>query len=189
QGPRFFSLSHGLAALVGLVSAVGIGAGIFGAVLGTSRDFAGLIAVVALVGAGQALSLETDDGTISVAAVGSLAAASLFGLRAALAVAFTTAVVEWSARRQRVHQVLFNIGALVLASLGSVGVLSLASHALGRWQDLITGTPAACSSSPSRSAATSVFRRRSSTCSVTPRSSTTSASWRSRMRSCSSRRA
>src|SRR5438034_1051374 len=75
QGPRFFSLSHGLAALVGLVSAVGIGAGIFGAVLGASNDFAGLIAIIALVGAGQALSLETDDGTISVAAVGSLAAA------------------------------------------------------------------------------------------------------------------
>src|SRR5712691_7671381 len=125
QGPRFFSLSHGLAALVGLVCAVGIGAGVLGAILGASSDFAGLIAIVALVGAGQALSLETDDGTISVAAVGSLAAASLFGFRAAFAVAFTTAVVEWSARRQRVHQVLFNIGALSLASLGAVGVFSL----------------------------------------------------------------
>jgi diguanylate cyclase (GGDEF)-like protein/putative nucleotidyltransferase with HDIG domain len=136
QGPRFFALSHGLALLVGLVCTVGIGAGILGAVLGSSRDFAGLIAVVALVGAGQALSLETDDGTISVAAVGSLAAASLFGLRAALAVAVTTAVVEWSARRQRVHQVLFNIGALVCASLGSVGVFSLAPQQRGGWHDL-----------------------------------------------------
>jgi diguanylate cyclase (GGDEF)-like protein/putative nucleotidyltransferase with HDIG domain len=137
QGPRFFSLSHGLALLVGLVCTVGIGAGVLGAVLGSSHDFAGLIAVVALVGAGQALSLETDDGTISVAAVGSLAAASLFGLRAALAVAFTTAVVEWSARRQRVHQVLFNVGALSAASLGSVGVFALAPHHRGGWHDLI----------------------------------------------------
>jgi diguanylate cyclase (GGDEF)-like protein/putative nucleotidyltransferase with HDIG domain len=137
QGPRFFALSHGLALLVGLVCTVGIGAGVLGAVLGSSHDFAGLIAIVALVGAGQALSLETDDGTISVAAVGSLAAASLFGLRAALAVAVTTAVVEWSARRQRVHQVLFNIGALVLASLGSVGVFSLAPSQHGGWHDLI----------------------------------------------------
>jgi diguanylate cyclase (GGDEF)-like protein/putative nucleotidyltransferase with HDIG domain len=137
QGPRFFSLSHGLAALVGLVSAVGIGAGILGAILGASNDFAGLIAIVALVGVGQALSLETDDGTISVAAVGSLAAASLFGFRAALAVAFTTAIVEWSARRQRVHQVLFNIGALALASLGAVGVFSLTPSHHGGWHDLV----------------------------------------------------
>jgi diguanylate cyclase (GGDEF)-like protein/putative nucleotidyltransferase with HDIG domain len=136
QGPRFFSLSHGLAALVGLVCAVGIGAGVLGAVLGASSDFAGLIAVVGLVGAGQALSLETDDGTISVAAVGSLAAASLFGVRAALAVAFTTAIVEWSARRQRVHQVLFNVGALTLASLGAAGVFSLAPARHGGWHDL-----------------------------------------------------
>jgi diguanylate cyclase (GGDEF)-like protein/putative nucleotidyltransferase with HDIG domain len=137
QGPRFFSLSHGLAALVGLVCAVGIGAGVAAAVLGSSGDFAGLIAVVALVGAGQALSLETDDGTISVAAVGSLAAASLFGLRAALAVALATAIVEWSARRQRFHQVLFNVGALTLASLGAVGIFSLAPHLGGGWHDLL----------------------------------------------------
>ncbi len=137
QGPRFFSLSRGLATLVGLVSVVGIGAGVTGAILGASNDFAGLLAVVALVGAGQALSLETDDGTISVAAVGSLAAASLFGLRAALAVAFTTAIVEWSARRQRVHQVLFNVGALALASLGSVGVFSFATVHRGGWRDLV----------------------------------------------------
>jgi diguanylate cyclase (GGDEF)-like protein/putative nucleotidyltransferase with HDIG domain len=136
QGPRFFSLSRGLAVLVGLVCAVGIIAGIAAAIVGTSSDFVGLIAIVALVGAGQALSLETDDGTISVAAVGSLAAASLFGLRAALAVAFTTAIVEWSARRQRVHQVLFNVGVLTLASLGAVGVLSLAPHVHGGWHDL-----------------------------------------------------
>ena len=119
QGPRFFSLSHGLAALVGLVAVVGIGSGVAGAIFGSSTDLVGLIAIILLVGCGQALSLETDDGTISVAAVGALSAASLFGLRAALVVAVTTAVVEWSARRQRVHQVLYNIGALVLASLGA----------------------------------------------------------------------
>jgi diguanylate cyclase (GGDEF)-like protein/putative nucleotidyltransferase with HDIG domain len=136
QGPRFFSLSHGLAALVGLVCTVGIGAGILGVILGASHDFAGLAAVVALVGAGQALSLETDDGTISVSAVGALAGAALFGFRAGLVLAITIAVVEWSARRQRIHQVLFNIGALTLASLGAVSIFSLAPSHRGGWHDL-----------------------------------------------------
>jgi diguanylate cyclase (GGDEF)-like protein/putative nucleotidyltransferase with HDIG domain len=137
QGPRFFALSHGLATLVGLVATVGIGAGIAGALFGSSRDFAGLVAVVALVGAGQALALETDEGTISVAAVGALTAAALFGLRAGLVVACTTTIVEWSARRTRAHHVLFNIGALTLASLGAVAVFSAAPGHRGGVHDLV----------------------------------------------------
>jgi diguanylate cyclase (GGDEF)-like protein/putative nucleotidyltransferase with HDIG domain len=135
--PRFLSLSHRLAAMVGLVSVLGIGAGIAGAVLGSSQDVVGVIAIVALVAAGQALSLGTDDGTISVAAVGSLSAASLFGLRAALAVAFTTSIVEWSSRRQSVHHVLFNIGALTLATLAAVGVFSAVPVTHGGLHDLV----------------------------------------------------
>ena len=101
HGPRFLSLSRRLAVFVGVVSAVGVTAGILGAIFGTSTDWVGLLAIIALVGAGQALALEVDDGSISVSAVGALAGAALFGPRAALALAITTAAVEWSARGSR----------------------------------------------------------------------------------------
>jgi diguanylate cyclase (GGDEF)-like protein/putative nucleotidyltransferase with HDIG domain len=125
HGPTFFSLSKRLAAVVGLVGLVGSAAGIAGLVFGASHDVSGLVAIIALVGAGQALALELDLGSISVSAVGALAGAALFGPRAALALALTTAAVEWSARRQSLHHVLFNIGALSLASLAAVGAFSL----------------------------------------------------------------
>ena len=91
HGPRFLSLSPRLAAFVGVVSCVGVAAGLLGAFFGTSTDWIGLLAIVALVGAGQALALEVDDGSISVSAVGAIAGAALFGARAALALAITTA--------------------------------------------------------------------------------------------------
>ena len=122
HGPRFFSLSKRLAALVGLVAFVGAAAGIAGLVFGHSTDILGLVAIIALVGAGQALALQVDDGTISVSAVGALAGAAIFGPRAALALAVTTAALEWSARRAVFHQALFNVGALSLASLAAAGV-------------------------------------------------------------------
>jgi diguanylate cyclase (GGDEF)-like protein/putative nucleotidyltransferase with HDIG domain len=125
HGPTFFSLSKRLAAVVGLVGLVGTAAGVAGLVFGNTHDLAGMIAIIALVGAGQALALELDLGSISVAAVGAIAGAALFGPRAALALAITTAAVEWSARRQSPHHVLFNIGALSLASLAAVGAFSL----------------------------------------------------------------
>jgi len=104
HGPRFLSLSRRLAVFVGVVSAVGVGAGLFGA--------------------GQALALEVDDGSISVSAVGSIAGAALFGPRAALAIAVTIAVVEWSARRSPFHYVVFNIGTLTLSSLAAAAVFT-----------------------------------------------------------------
>ena len=94
-------LSRRLALVVGLVSTVGVGAGIIGLLFGSSTDIVGMLAIVALVGVGQALALELDDGAISVSAVGSLAGAAMFGSRVALAIAVTTAVVDWSARRPR----------------------------------------------------------------------------------------
>jgi diguanylate cyclase (GGDEF)-like protein/putative nucleotidyltransferase with HDIG domain len=125
HGPTFFSLSKRLAAVVGLVGLIGSGAGVAGLIFGSNHDISGMIAIIGLVGAGQALALELDLGSISVSAVGALAGAALFGPRAALALAITTAAVEWSSRRQSLHHVLFNIGALSLASLAAVGAFSL----------------------------------------------------------------
>jgi diguanylate cyclase (GGDEF)-like protein/putative nucleotidyltransferase with HDIG domain len=125
HGPRFLSLSRRLALLVGLVASVGIGAGVLGLLFGSNHDVFALVALVVLVGFGQALAIEVDDGgSISVSAVGSLAGAALFGPRAALVLAATTAVVEWSARRSEIHRVLFNIGALSLSSLAAAGVFT-----------------------------------------------------------------
>src|ERR1051325_1371055 len=75
HGPRFLSLSRSLMMFVGLVSVVGISAGLVGAVFGPSPDWIGLAAIIALVGAGQALALEVDDGSISVRAGGAIARA------------------------------------------------------------------------------------------------------------------
>jgi diguanylate cyclase (GGDEF)-like protein/putative nucleotidyltransferase with HDIG domain len=146
HGPTFFSLSKRLATVVGLVGLVGSAAGVAGLVFGTSHDVSGLVAIIALVGAGQALALELDLGSISVSAVGAIAGAALFGPRAALALALTTAAVEWSARRQSLHHVLFNIGALSLASLAAVGAFSLhlldAQGDLGRMLTIVAGIAA-----------------------------------------------
>ena len=125
-----------LGVLVGLVSSVGITAGIVGAIFGSSTDMIGLLAVIALVSVGEALALELDDGSISVSAVGALAGASLFGPRAALAIAVAICVVQWSAQRQQIHRVLFNIGTLTLSSLAASAVFMLGfDSALG---ELIT---------------------------------------------------
>jgi len=128
QGPRFLSLSARLTALVTAVSVIGATGGALGLVFGASPDLIGLLAIVALVGVGQALALEVAYGdTISVAAVGALAGAAVFGPRAALPLAIATVAVEWSARRDAFHAHLFNLGTLSLASLAAAGVFALAS--------------------------------------------------------------
>jgi diguanylate cyclase (GGDEF)-like protein/putative nucleotidyltransferase with HDIG domain len=129
--PRFFSVPRRLALLVGLVGALGTTAGILGAVFGHSTDIVGLVTILALVGIGQALSLEVEEtGSISVSAVGALTAAAIIGPRAALPLALTMSAVEWSARRAVFHQLLFNVGALSLASLGATAIFSI--HIGGR---------------------------------------------------------
>src|SRR5712691_953200 len=130
HGPRFLSLDRRLSLIVGLVSAVGVGAGVVGlAFTWTSKDLVGLLTVVGLVGVGQALALEADEGSavLSVSAVGCLAAASLFGFRAALPLALASVAVEWSARRAPLHNLLFNVGALTLASLAAASVFKIAA--------------------------------------------------------------
>ena len=129
HGPRFLSLDRRLSLTVGLVSALGVTAGVAGLALSwTSEDLLGLLTVILLVGVGQALALEADEGAavLSVSAVGCLAASSLFGFRAALPLAITSVAVDWSARRQPLHNVLFNIGALTLASLTAASIFNLA---------------------------------------------------------------
>jgi diguanylate cyclase (GGDEF)-like protein/putative nucleotidyltransferase with HDIG domain len=126
HGPTFFSLSRRLGVVVGVVSVVGFAAGIAGIIFGHSTDIYGLLAVLALVGGGQALSFELAEveGTISVSAVGSLAGAALFDYRAALPLAVTICVVEWSARRQSLHQVMYNVATLSLSSLAAAAIFS-----------------------------------------------------------------
>jgi diguanylate cyclase (GGDEF)-like protein/putative nucleotidyltransferase with HDIG domain len=126
NGPTFFSLSRRLGVVVGVVSVAGVAAGVAGLLFGHSTDVYGLLAIIALVGGGQALSFELAEveGTISVSAVGSLAGAALFDYRAALPLAVTICVVEWSARRQSLHQVLYNVATLSLSSLAAALVFS-----------------------------------------------------------------
>jgi diguanylate cyclase (GGDEF)-like protein/putative nucleotidyltransferase with HDIG domain len=139
HGPRFFSLSRGLAFVVAAVTGVGISAAVLGLVFGSSRDLLGLVAIVFLVGAGQALALEAEEASISVSAVGALAGAALFGPRAALPLGVAIAAVDWSARRPSLHNVLFNIGALSLASLAAASAFTVGFHgAHGSMHELVT---------------------------------------------------
>jgi diguanylate cyclase (GGDEF)-like protein/putative nucleotidyltransferase with HDIG domain len=124
--PRFFAVPKRLAMLVGLVGLLGTAAGLLAAVFGHSQDIVGLVTIIVLVGLGQVLSLEVEEtGSISVSAVGALAAAAIIGPRAAIALALTMSAVEWSARRAVFHQLLFNVGALSLASLAAAAIFSV----------------------------------------------------------------
>ena len=109
------------------MSVIGIGAGIAGLIWGSSTDYVGLLAVLALVGAGQALSFELAEveGSLSVSVVGSLAGAALFDYRAALPLAVTIAVVDWSARRNSLHTVVYNIGTMALSSIAAASVFTI----------------------------------------------------------------
>ena len=125
-GPHFFNVARRLGIVVALVSSFGIGGGILGSLFGTSTDFVGLVAVIALVGVGQALALEVEDtGSLSVSAVGALTGVALFGTRAALPIAIMIVAVEWSARRSLIHELLFNAGSITLASLAAAGGFAL----------------------------------------------------------------
>ena len=144
-GPRFFWMPRRLAILVG---AVGTRRPRRSASSGrsrvTARTSSGLIALVALVGIGQALSIEVErTGTISVTAVGALAGAAIIGPRGALVLAVTIAAVDWTARRSVFHQLLFNVGALTLATFAAAEVFSV--HFDGRFETplaIVTGVVA-----------------------------------------------
>ena len=111
--------------VVSMVGLLGIAFGVFGLFLGRSHDIAGMLAIIAVVGVGQALALELDNGSISVAAVGALTGAALFGPRTALPLAITMALIDWSDRRAPAYRVLFNVGALTLAGLTAAAMFRL----------------------------------------------------------------
>jgi diguanylate cyclase (GGDEF)-like protein/putative nucleotidyltransferase with HDIG domain len=125
SGPRLLWVGGRLAIFVGLVGVLGTGTGLFTSIIGGRLDALGLLAILILVGVGQALSIEVErTGSISVSAVGALAGAAIIGPRAALALAVTMALIEWSARRSVFHQLLFNVGALTLASLAAAEIFT-----------------------------------------------------------------
>src|SRR2546429_9027586 len=98
HGPRFLSLDRRLSLTVGLVSMLGVGAGVLGLLLTwNSKDLLGLLTVVALVGVGQALALEAGEGSarLSARAVGCPAPPSRFGFKAALPLALPSVAVAW----------------------------------------------------------------------------------------------
>jgi diguanylate cyclase (GGDEF)-like protein len=121
--PNYLSLSTRLRVVVGVVGALGAVVGTTAAVAGGSSDLLGLAVLIALVAIGQALAVEMlDEGTISLTAVGSLAGAAMFGPRVALPIALAVCVVDWSARRGRLHTTVFNTGLIVLSSVAGACV-------------------------------------------------------------------
>jgi diguanylate cyclase (GGDEF)-like protein/putative nucleotidyltransferase with HDIG domain len=124
---RFPALSRGLTALAVTIGTLGAVTGAAGLAWGSSRDVVGLLGMMVLVGGGQALSLDSMDvvGSIPVSVVGLLAGAALFGYRAALPLALTTAVVDWSARRTSLRHVAYTVGTLSVAVLAAAGVFQL----------------------------------------------------------------
>jgi diguanylate cyclase (GGDEF)-like protein/putative nucleotidyltransferase with HDIG domain len=125
-GPRFFSVPRRLAAFVAFVGLMGTAAGALAIVFTPGKDWTALIAIVLVVGIGQVLSIEVErTGTISISAVGAIAGAAIVGPHAALILAITISVTEWSARRSQIHQLFFNIGALTLASLAAAEIFSI----------------------------------------------------------------
>ncbi len=144
RGPRLLTLTGSLTGLISVVSTVGIVLGAAGIALGHSENVLGMLAVTALVGAGQALALEFEDGSISVGAVGAIAGAALFDFRTALAIALVSALVDWSARRSPLHRVMFNVGTLTLAGLAAAAVFEGIRH-LGLAHALVVATAMAAS--------------------------------------------
>jgi diguanylate cyclase (GGDEF)-like protein len=121
--PNFLSLSRRLRVLVGVVGAIGAAAGLAGVLGGGTEDLVGLFALIALVAVGQALAVEmTEQGTISLTAVGSLAGAAMFGPRVALPIAVAVCAVDWSARRGPLHQTVFNVGTIVISSVAGAAI-------------------------------------------------------------------
>ena len=124
--PNYLSLSVRLRWLVAGVSVAGTAVGLACLAGGGTSELVGIGVLIGLVAVGQALALEVlDHGTISLSAVGSLAGAAMFGPRVALPVAVAVCVVDWSARRGKLHRAAFNLGVIVLSSVAGAVVYGL----------------------------------------------------------------
>ena len=124
DGPRLLALSPLLVTLVLGVAVAGVGGGLVALASGGVDDVIRLLAVVALIMGGQALALELEGASISVSAVGALAAAGIFGPRASLLAGVAIAAVAWSAARGPLYRIVFNAGALTLSVLAAAGVFA-----------------------------------------------------------------
>jgi diguanylate cyclase (GGDEF)-like protein/putative nucleotidyltransferase with HDIG domain len=122
--PQLARLSGVLGALFAAVVVAGVGGGVAGLVLDSSRDVLGLVTLMALVGGAQALAFEQVDvaGSVSVSVVGSLAGAALFGYRAALPLAFAAVLAEWGVRRVSLRTALYMFATFSLATLAAAAV-------------------------------------------------------------------
>jgi diguanylate cyclase (GGDEF)-like protein/putative nucleotidyltransferase with HDIG domain len=141
-GPRLFELQPLLALLVIVVATTGVAGGAIGFALGGSHAFVDLLAVSTLVAAGQVLALELDGGSVSVSAVGALAAAAMLGPRAALPLALVVIAVQWWSGRPQIHQLAYNLGSLSLASLAAAGIFEAAASLGGSNPLVIAATGA-----------------------------------------------
>ncbi len=106
------------------VARIALAVGAAGVVIGSvvfgvwyPDDPVGFLAIVLLVAVGQALALRAETGSISVAAVGMLAGVAMFGPGVALPLAITSAALDWFQRRPKLHQAVFNTGALTFAAM------------------------------------------------------------------------
>jgi diguanylate cyclase (GGDEF)-like protein len=120
------SIPKRLRPAVALIAGLGVAAGAFGAVFGTSHDAFGLFALAAFVAVTHLIALQLDHGSISMSAIGVLAGAALFGPRAALPLAVAAAAVDWGVRRLPMREIVLDVGAVSLGTLAACGIFALA---------------------------------------------------------------
>jgi diguanylate cyclase (GGDEF)-like protein len=120
------SIPKRLRPAVALIAGLGVAAGAFGAVFGTSHDAFGLFALAAFVAVTHLIALQLDHGSISMSAIGVLAGAALFGPRAALPLAVAAAAVDWGVRRLPMGEIVLDVGAVSLGTLAASGIFALA---------------------------------------------------------------
>ncbi len=130
QGRRQAELPLLPQGLLWLVGIVGVAAGALGMVLGTSDDLVGMLAVVGIVALVHALADGPGQESLSVAAVGVISGAALFGPRIAVGVAIAACAVEWGRTRLPAARVAFETGLLTLAALGAAGAFAIPDSSL-----------------------------------------------------------
>jgi hypothetical protein len=98
--------------------------------LGTTDHLVGMLAVVGIVALVHALADEPSQESLSVAAVGVISGAALFGPRIALGVAVAACAVEWGRTRLATARIAFETGLLALAALGAAAAFALPQSSL-----------------------------------------------------------